>query len=234
MANLAMDDIIRATVICTNPLKNQTARNQFYYQVTAITGTWSPGQCASSMGSAHALVYKPWMSPNSEYTQTDCRRVTPNPTPDTTSQFMRGVGTAGTTPLPTQVTGLILCEEDAFHVGSKTPKHPDGTLQSSSGRAYIPFPSRVFLSENSSGSMTDAGLQVLQTIAALVYSPRTLINTGASITLTPVIRNVIYDRTVDPVTSQVFWRPVFNRSASQLWATQKSRGDRGQHEVLSL
>lgn len=232
MANLAINDIIRATVICSNPVKNQVTRNQFYYQVTNIVGVWTPLTAAQAMSNSHSLVYKPWLCETAEYVETAVRRIDPGPTPDSSSQSGRGFGTSGPTMIPGQVCGLISCEEDSFHQGSLTPKHPEGTLQSSTGRAYIPFPATAFIGTNTSGTMTAAGKNVLLSIASLVYTTRTLLNTGASLTLSPRIKNDVYDRTVTPNTKVTFWREVENHSASALWATQKSRGDRGQHEVL--
>ncbi len=67
-------------------------------------------------------------------------------------------------------------------------------------------------------------------MAGALYNPRTLVDTGKTLTLNPVIKSTWYNKLVDPVLKVVTYIPVATYSYSRRWATQKGRGDRGQRE----
>jgi len=230
MASLVNNDKIRIVIHNVNPTTSQRARNTLYYRVSDVVGDITLLEAVTVMSASHATVFKPWQSASTNYDGTSIYRQEPNPTPEVFSASGSGPGTAGGVTIPTQVTGLVSGQEDGYHTGSLTEKHPEGTLQSAEARMFISFPSTTFIATAGTGAMSDAGYNVLNTLVSFLYAPRTLTFTGKSCNLMPVIKNVVVNRLVDPPVSVTSWPNISVFAASRRWATQKSRGDRGQRE----
>jgi len=230
MASPVNADILRIVIHNRDVARSQRSANTLYYVCSDVVGDFTFPEIAAAMSGMHAILYKPWQSAQTSYAGTSVYREKPNPTPEVFSAWAAGPGTAGGLTIPTQVTGLISGQEAGYHTGSFTEKHPEGTLQSAEARLFISFPSTTFLDVDGTGRMSESGLTCLQTIAQTLFSVRTLVGSGKSLKLTPVIKSIWYDKTVTPVTKVITYINVSVLAASRRWATQKSRGDRGQRE----
>jgi len=234
MADLANNDYIRVRIYNEDPGRSQVAINTLFYKIVNIVGTWTPASLAASLATAHAPLFRAWQSPATKYNGTGVARYSPNPTPEFRNTTTAGVGTVGTTTYPTQVTGLIGGRAADYHTGSSTSKHPAGVQVIASSRIYVSFPSVSLAVGSAAGAMSDTQFNQLKTMVAFLYTQQTIAGAGLStITLAPQIRWSTV--TLPPVVVRTFsFSPVDTFYASRLWATQRRRGDRGQHEAFSV
>jgi hypothetical protein len=234
MAALANLDYIRVRIYNENPSKSQVAINTLYYQITALVGAWTPVSLAAALGQTHSPLFRGWQSPQTRYAATGVARVRPNPTPEFKSTLFNGPGTTGGSTFPTQVTGLCGGRAADYHTGSPTAKHPAGVQVLAISRIYVSFPAAYLTpTPAETGSMSETLYQQLLLISFALFAPRTVIGSaGASMTLQPVIR---WSVDTFPPTGRIYnFTPVDLRFTSRLWATQRSRGDRGQHELFAI
>jgi len=237
MANILLGDVLRVKIYNEVPSKSQESVNTIYYQVSAIAGPWTQLDVANAISQTHGPLFRPWQADTARYNGTGVGIVGPVAAPEAISTLGNGAGTGGSALLPTQVCGLIGTKALGYHTGSKTEKHPLGEQVLAVSRIYVSFPAS-FADPLHNGGMHLTQYNLLATLAGVLYQGRGLVGVGgATMTLTPKLRVRVKDvwPVVDPpLPAIVTFENVGTIYASDLWATQRRRGDRGQREAFSV
>lgn len=237
MAEILNGDILRVRIYNEVVTRTQKSTGTMYYRVTAVSGVWQPLDVANVLSSTHGSLFRPWQALPAKYNGTGVAVYAPMAQPEALSTIGTGTGTAGAALHPTQVTGLIGMKSGRYHTGSKTPKHPLGEKILGMARMYVSFPAS-FATPTNDGRMAVAQYNQLVTIMGTLYQSRGLSAAGGlTMTIVPKIRVRVADTfpVVDPpLPAVVTFEDPGLIYASNLWATQRRRGDRGQHEAFAL
>lgn len=206
-ANLAVDDILRCTLVLKD--SEQIVENVFHYLITAVSSPVpaTDQDFGDNIDSIMAPLYKPAMANLSTYRGFLTQKIWPLPvTASVISNANAGVGTLGATPQPRQVCGLT-----SWYTALAGHKQR--------GRTYWGFPASNLDSGN--GVVSAAGIALyaalgsaLQNLTAVVAGPRSC-----------SCKFVLYhrgDHTNTTITSKI------TRSE---WATQRRRGSFGRANV---
>ncbi len=123
---VAVNDILRIKTFCFQP--PQVGINIRFAIVTSVVGVINTADVAAVYDGLVQGPYKALLSNPSTYVGVNCQRIFPGtPTFPAGTQVSAGVGTAGATALPAQVSGIITTQTGL--AGRKFR-----------GRSYIPFP----------------------------------------------------------------------------------------------
>jgi len=198
MPNTLLVNDILAVRFYSN-MAQQYSVNVRHYRVFSINaGVPTDFDVAVRMDAIFAPVFKALQSQGSSYYGTSAQVIGPIKRPPESTTSSTGPGDEVSDPLPPQVCGLI-----SLRTALAGPKNR--------GRLFIPFPP-----ETDSGTGARPDIDYLANANALLSElllTQTLINSGRSVTITPVL----YHRelgTTDPLTSGL----VRNN-----WATQRRR-----------
>lgn len=201
--------VVRARTVCYDNESQQVSLNIVVYQVIGVVGPIFDTDIASALAAAHAPPYKAWMSSQSVYSGVGVQVYLPNLFPEVISNGGTGVGVAGSTQLPTQVSGLIRFSSADVFTGTTGNKYIPR------GRIYPGFPATLWGSAQ--GQMTAPGLAALNAIRLTYPLSRTVVVGVNSCQLSLHLR----------ITPMPFITPVASSVAFQKWATQRRRGDFG-------
>lgn len=175
-----------------------------HYRVSSITGVGATEQeVVDAMSSFWDAFIKPMLTNTATYDGCTLQKVKPLPKGNRYVSFNdAGAGTAGTDPLPRQVSGVISLRTALAGREFR-------------GRVYMPFPDE----SDSDADNPSVGYQVaLAALAAELDNNRVIIGAGGSTTLVPVI----YSRKLDQVND------IVQAIARSTWGTQRRRGSFGQ------
>lgn len=204
MAGIAVNDIweVKIGTYCAG----QAGLNVRHYIAGVVTGTSATDiQLALLLDNLFAPLYKPLMAFTATYYGVQVQRVQPLPrTSPVVSAANVGIGTGGTSALPTQVSGIVTLQTGFAGRAFR-------------GRAYVPFPSSAsndaVLDRPTPGYVGPLlALGVAMRTAALVGTA------GNTVNMLPVL----YHRATGTSSFLTFAR------ANAKWATQRKRGNYGQ------
>jgi hypothetical protein len=198
----------------------QASVNNLWYTVAAVGASPATDlDVATARDADFASPYKSLLANSAEYrgVQAQIYLATPPNRAAFSAAFINtsaGPGLAGATPLPSQTCGLI-----QFQTGEAG--------QANRGRLFIPFPAVL---DNSSGGTPVAGYVTrLTTLVALMDSGISIVAGARTATLVRVLRHGKNKAGVQPTPT-----PVTSGTASDLWATQRKRGDFGRTNVSPI
>lgn len=208
MSTPSVGDVLEVKMYTWQP--PQLGVNVRHYRVGAVAGLITLTQIASSLDSIQATLYLPLLSSTAEYYGTQVSNITvlPMPVPAQVNANT-AIGTAGSTPLPGQVSGIGTVLTDVAG-------------RSGRGRMYASFPDNVSNANGPPAHPTPLYLVNLEVLMNTIYSSRTITFGAVSATLIPVIYHRVTRTTTDVASQRV--------NAS--WATQRRRGDYGKPNVL--
>jgi hypothetical protein len=189
---------------------NQLGENVYYFRVVSTVGALlTVSGFLAQTDSIYAGFYKAAIPNTGEYRGTLFAIDFPLPRSDPIMIVSNsGAGTGGPDPLPTQVTGIWT-------------KVTAGVGRSNRGRAYVPFPTTVFLAPLT-GEPTVGYAGIVADIATAVTGVSTVI-TGAN---TTVIQWVLRTKVLLPVPA-IIYKDIVDWRRLNLWGTQRRRGDFG-------
>lgn len=192
--------IIEAKVICQ--MQNQTAYNVVHFFTSGLVGTIDITDVLGTLESAVAAPIKALLTDSADYRGMSCQVLSPALSSVTYRNVGAGPGTAGSTPMPKQVAGLI---SKRAAVGGR-----HGV-----GRIYVPFPDEV---ENEADATCTASYRTrMATYGAALLIPYNVVNGGSSIDIDPII----LDKTT------FLFTDVDTLITRDRWGTQRRRGDYG-------
>lgn len=169
-------DLVR--VVIYSAMNNQVGENVLFFEVSPTGFVLGPTDAdfATQLDSSHNA-YKGILANTATYRGVTAQIFSPNiPFVAQIANFHTGVGTGGTTPLPTQVRGIIT-------------KRTVNAGRAFRGRLYAPFPPTIF--STSAGIPTAAYQTALSNMIA-VYAPTggiVLATSGGNATLFPILYN---------------------------------------------
>lgn len=207
MATLALNDVLEARVVCYRG--NQTAYNVRHYKVVGVSGTSSTTDAAATaIAGLVDTPYLPLLTDDAFFYGVGVRRILPLPASDEASDItFTAAGTAGSTPLPTQVSGVI-----TFRTGLAGPANR--------GRIYTPFPDET--DNQVTGIPGGTYIADLQTLANNFALPISVGTGGNTAQLVPVL----FHRATGGTTA------ITSAQARAKWGTQRRRGAYGQPNGL--
>lgn len=199
-------------VVFRSGLVDQLGLNVRHYRTNSETGTGATAvEIATAISPTFAPLYKALLTNNANFLGVTAQKIRPVPV------GMRGgfggdtgAGTAGTDPLPRQVSGIIR------HV---TPFAGPGFR----GRSYIPFPDE---NDNTADGAPTAGyITRLAALATEMSDQEVIVGAGGTTTIDPVVfrrESNTFSFIVDPST------------ALGRWATQRRRGAFGRLNPVTV
>jgi len=212
---LTVGDYIRVRVWTRVLAESQAAVNSLWYIVAAVGGTPATDlDVATQLDTSIAPGYKPLLSADAEYrgVQAQITQVVPpyrakNAVQESNSHA--GVGTGGTSLLPSQTCGLGRFATDLAGRQAR-------------GRMYYAFPSQA--SDTGLGVPNTTYIAALASLTGFFAAGVAISVTGRTATL---LRVLIHQPNKAGVTLPP--SPVQSSSVSSLWATQRKRGNFGRH-----
>lgn len=194
----------------------QVGINTRFFFVTTIAGSPQTEQSlVTALDAIIAPLYKPMMTASANYLGSDMQFVNgapPYPI-QLSTQANLGAGTAGTTPLPAQVSGIYSTFTGETGRGYR-------------GRAYIFFPDQVHVAVGPPPVPKTAYITLLSNLIAAVTGVINVTVGPATYTLQWVIRHQSPPAVAGTTTD------ILNGTARGAWATQKRRGDYGRPNAL--
>lgn len=208
--DVALNDVLEIKYYCT--LNNQLGINLRHYRVAAVTGTSaSDADVIANLSSFVAPSYKGTMPSQAQYYGAGIRIVTAEPfSAPVYSAAGRGIGTAGNTPMPAQVTGVVTLNT-AF------------SGREYRGRAYIPFPDESYLDPITGFPV--AAYAVAMAAMGIVLTTARLVTASVGVGTCSVLP-VLLHREEDTTSNLTGSR------GNQKWGTQRRRGMYGRPNLL--
>ncbi len=225
MANLVANQYVRIRTFCEDVPRTQTAINSWYMQVTVVVGNFTMLDLANAMGLAVSTPFKGLMSNKTRFAGAGAKGMKDPATPEELSSAGNGLGVSGISTMPGQVCGLASVFDGIYHTGNVTVKHPAGVQKIGTNRVYFPFPP-LEAGSVGAGEMSNNYYNNLKTVAPLLWQSRSFIGGGGGCTIVGRVRYV--------VNKVQFFTAIDTTRVLQSWATQRRRGDRGQHEISPI
>lgn len=207
-STMQVGEIWKATI--ATYLGGQSGLNNIHFAVVGFAGTGgTDSQLALAIDAAIAPDYKAAMNNQATYYGVKVVRYWPKPVAiPQISTSTTGIGTAGTTPMPTAVSGIIRWRTAIIG------KH-------GVGRIYVPFPATTAVT-TPAPQPNSAYIGLLVAIAAGID--------GIGVIGTPpntsTVDLVVTGKPAVPPATQIYY-PVTAYNGGSLWGTQHRRGDYG-------
>jgi hypothetical protein len=181
---LAIGDVLLARFVCTNTDPNaQVSYNLRYYRVSNSIGTGQNlSAAAAGLETVMAPLYKALMGNVGQWYGSGVKRIRPTVTQEGIAKNLTGVGTAGASMAPSQISGLLML---IALVGGRHGR----------GHTYVPFPAAADVAAN--GLPTAGYLTRLGTLGTALTSNQTIVPGANQVTLVPVMWNKVALTTSD-------------------------------------
>lgn len=209
MANLAVGAVYKMRTYCFQG--NQAGINTRYFKVLSLTGApASEASICSALDGTLAPFYKLLLANTALYIGTNIQNQTlPLPFPQPVGfSGNQGIGTAGATPLPGQISGIYTVQTGFAGRGFR-------------GRVYVPFPATAGSTTTAPPLMTGAYQTQLQDLANVCVGNQTVAAGGATYA---IVYGLVHSK-------PLALKGVFIASTAAKfglnWATQRRRGDFG-------
>ena len=203
--------VLEVTHFTFCPPDGQVGMNISHWFIQPVVGIINDTDCLLAIDAIFAPDFKAALSGGATYYGTKVRIMRPLATTiPVYSSVSNGVGLVGTTPLPTQLRGLI-------SFGTQTLGRPGR------GRRYVPFPDSTHLA--GTGIVPTPAYKVALTALAVDWSTPIPVTAGVNSTiLTPIL----WSRKTPTVTN----RFIISGTAKGAFATQRKSGQLGRPNLI--
>jgi len=220
MATVLADGmILRIRAVCYDSFDVQLGESVTHWQVQSHTGNPDNTDVAAAFAGSLAAPYKAWLGTNVTFRGVGVTIIKPTLVPEIFNVAFAGAGVSGGVAQPPQVSGLIRHQSENYYVG------PSGKTRRAQGRLYVPFPGVSWV--GNPDPMSAGGLAALNAIAAAWGTSKSCPGHGGAAQL--ILGTYV---TLGPGPTLVKdFQPSVTIFASNLWATQRRRGEYGRTNV---